>query len=126
MKKIFSALMLFGFVSNVYATDIQIMWNAPAEYTDGTAITEIDRFTLYYTINNAVQEPIQIAANATNYTLANVEKGTYVFQVSATSLGQEGSPSDPVTVINSAKIPSKMVIEVRVIEVSESGITGAQ
>jgi hypothetical protein len=116
MKRILSAFLLFGFAGGAYATDIQLTWTAPEVREDGTAIDQIDRFNLYYTVNNIVQEPVQIEASSTSYTLPDVSQGNYTLQISTTEAGLEGERSEPVHVAVSNSKPVKIELTVRVVD----------
>lgn len=110
----FILLMLLSFV--VSAADIQLTWDKPEVYEDGSALTTIDRFNIYYSIDNAVQDVIEVQADANSYTLADVAAGSHTFQISTVSEDVEGERSDPVNVpVNKSK-PIKIELTVRVIE----------
>lgn len=110
-------LFLFLLASNfVNAADIVLSWTPPTERTDGSEITQIDGYTIYYSIDNVVQEPITVEATSNNYTLVNVAKGTYTFQVTSTADGIEAERSEPIFVTLTDKQPIKIELTVRVID----------
>lgn len=117
MKKILlAAFALFGFAKGAYATDIQLIWEAPDQYEDGTPLTAIGGYTLYYTLDNVVQTPIQVEASRTDHTLVDVAAGSYTFQVATSSGGSESERSEPVSVTIDDKKPIKIELTVRVVD----------
>ena len=110
----FIFLLLFSL--NAFATDILLSWEAPTQYEDGSALTQIDRFNIYYTVDNVLQDTIEVPATDTSYTLADVAKGAYVFQISTVSNGSEGEVSTPAVVNVDDKKPIKIELTVRVID----------
>ena len=60
MIRVFLALLLFSTIST--AADIQLTWGTPTEREDGTAIQEIQGYNLYYTLNNVLQDLIEVDA----------------------------------------------------------------
>jgi len=114
--KILSAFVLCFFVSGAYATDILLTWDLPTEREDGTAIEQIDRFNLYTTIDNVLQDVNEIPGNATSFQLSEVKAGNYTFQISTVEDGLEGALSDPITVnVDQAK-PVKIKLIIQVVE----------
>lgn len=91
-----AAFIIFGFVSGAYAKDILLGWTELTERIDGTTITKLDRYNLHYSINNVVQEPIEIEATSTDYLLVDVEDGLYVFQLAGVEGGEEGEKTAPL------------------------------
>ena len=73
--------------------DIYLSWSLPNENEDGSTITSIDRFNLYWGLAGSFQNVIQVEATSVNYTLANVSQGTYSFYMTTVSGGVEGNPS---------------------------------
>jgi hypothetical protein len=76
MKRLLTAFALFGFVNGAYATDIQLTWDKPEFREDGSALDTIDRYNIYYSINNVVQDTIEVEADALDYTLVDVASGS--------------------------------------------------
>jgi len=76
-----------------------VTWVAPTENTDGTPITELAGYNIYYgtspsELNMQVTVP---GSTATSYVLAGLVQGTYYFAVVAyTSAGGESSKSSVV------------------------------
>jgi hypothetical protein len=116
MKRLLTAFALFGFVNGAYATDIQLTWDKPEFREDGSALDTIDRYNIYYSINNVVQDTIEVEADALDYTLVDVAAGSHTFQISTVEDGLEGDQSDPVNVDVSTSKPVKIELTVRVIE----------
>lgn len=101
------------------ATDILLTWEAPTEREDGSQIEQIDRFNLYTSIDNVLQDVIEVPGDATSFQLSEVEAGNYTFQISTVEAGLEGNLSDPVSVNVSEKVIAKVgkvLITVEVIE----------
>ena len=113
MKRI---LFLMLFALNAHATDILLSWETPTQYEDGSTLNQIDRYNIYYTIDNVVQDVIEVPATAIDYTLVDVAKGTHVFQISTVSNGTESNPSNPATVNVDDKKAMKIELTVRVVE----------
>jgi hypothetical protein len=116
MKQLLTAFALFGFVSGAYATDIQLTWTAPEFREDGSALDTIDRYNIYYSIDNVVQDTIEVQADALDYTLVDVAAGSHTFQISTVEAGLEGERSDPVNVPVTTSKPIKIELTVRVID----------
>ena len=79
------ALLVFSTVS--LAADIQLTWDIPTEREDGSTIQEIERYNLYYTVNNVLQDTIEIDALSNSYTIQNIEIGTHILQISTVESG---------------------------------------
>ena len=109
-------LFLLLFSLDAFATDIQLSWEAPTQYEDGPTLNSIDRYNIYYTIDNVVQDVIEVPATAVDYTLVDVAKGTHVFQISTVVNGTESNPSNPATVNVDDKKAMKIELTVRVVE----------
>jgi len=117
MKKIIlGAFLLFGFANGAYATDILLSWTAPTAYENGATISEITSYNLHYSIDNVVQESISIDGLETDYTLANVEEGSYTFQISTIASGMESELSDPINIDVLKSKPVKIELTVRVVD----------
>lgn len=116
MKRLLTAFALWGFASGVYATDIQLTWDKPEFREDGSALDTIDRFNIYHSVDNVVQDTIEVQADATDYTLVDVAQGSHTFQISTVSLGEESEVSGPVNVDVSKSKPVKIELTVRVVD----------
>lgn len=109
-------LLLLLFSVSAFATDIQLSWEAPTQYEDGSTLNQIDRYNLYYTIDNVVQDVIQVPATSTEYTLVDVAQGTHVFQISTVTNGTESELSNPVSTVISDKKPMRIQLTIQVVE----------
>jgi hypothetical protein len=73
-----------------------LAWNAPTQNTDGTALTDLAGFTIFYGTNSAAltQTVYVPGATSTSYVIANLSAGTYYFAVAANaSDGTQSAPS---------------------------------
>lgn len=115
MKNLARAFVLWGFASGAYASDIVLTWTAPEVREDGTAITSLDRYDIHHTINNVVQDSIEVEANAVDFTLADAAQGTHTFLIRAVEGGVTGKYSDPAqaSIIQAQIGPITVTIEVR-------------
>ena len=114
MIRVFLALLLFSTIST--AADIQLTWGAPTEREDGTAIQEIQGYNLYYTLNNVLQDLIEVDASLNSYLIQDVSTGSHTIQISTVEAGLEGELSDPITVSTSISKPVKILITVELVE----------
>jgi hypothetical protein len=74
----------------------KVSWVAPTENIDGTALTDLAGYRIYYgTSSSALTQTIQIANAATlQYVVSGLATGTWYFAVTSyTTAGQESSPS---------------------------------
>jgi len=113
--------LLLGFgilvVSSILsAQSIELTWVKPELREDGSAIESIDRYNIYYSINNVVQDTVEVEADATDYTLVDVAQGSHTFQISTVEDGLEGDVSGPVNVDVSTSKPVKIELTVRVVD----------
>jgi hypothetical protein len=77
-----------------------VSWTAPTENTNGTVLTNIAGYTIYYgTSPSALTKTIQLPnPGATSYMVGNLTVGTYYFTVAAyTTTGAEGQQSTVVS-----------------------------
>ena len=73
-----------------------VTWIAPTANADGSPLTDLAGFTIYYGNNSAslTQSVTVSGASAVSYTLTNLSSGTWYFEVSAyTSSGVQSPPS---------------------------------
>lgn len=84
------------------SNDILLSWDIPEKREDGSDLNIIDRFNLYQTFNGGDTSIIEVQADSTSLTLANLSDGLYSFQMSTVSEGLEGkkSPSFQIELIN--------------------------
>jgi hypothetical protein len=73
------------FSINVTAGFANLTWSAPTENTDGTPLTDLAGFTIYYgTDPGEMTQTISVAAaSTTTYEVNNLPAGTYYFAVAA-------------------------------------------
>lgn len=73
-----------------------LSWTPPTQNTDGTSLTNLGGYRIYYgTSPSALSQSIQITnAGLTSYTVGNLSPGTYYFALAAyTTDGVESAPS---------------------------------
>ena len=114
IRKSSIVLLLFSTVST--AADIQLTWSTANDREDGTPIQEIEKYNLYYTLNNVLQDVIEVDALANTYLIQNISTGNHTIQISTVEAGIEGDLSDPVTVSTSTSKPVKILLTVEIIE----------
>lgn len=106
-----------------YSATVTLAWQAPTQNTDGTALTDLDHFTVFQGADAAhlisVASP---AAATTSYTTPSLFEGAYVFAVSATNSAKIESaktptvaasvtkPAAPATIPNPPPAPPKVTI----------------
>lgn len=112
MKKASLLLALLVLSSITLAADIQLTWDTPTEREDGSTIQEIERYNLYYTLNNVLQDTIQIDALSNTYTIQDIEVGTHIIQISTVADSLESKLSDSKTIILSDSKPVKILVTV--------------
>ncbi|MDE2049686.1 MAG: fibronectin type III domain-containing protein [Gammaproteobacteria bacterium] len=75
-------------------------WSAPTTNTDGSALTDLAGYQIYYgTSATALTQSVNIpGAAATSYVLQNLAGGTWYFEVTAvTNSGAQSAPSAVVS-----------------------------
>lgn len=110
----FLALLIFS--SFVSAADIQLTWDQPELNEDGSQIQSIDKFVIYYSIDNVSQSAIEVDPILSGYTIPDVAEGSHTFQISTVAGGIEGDMSNPINVDASTSKPIKIVLIVELIE----------
>jgi hypothetical protein len=84
-------------VNQVSLGSATLSWTAPTQNTDGTSLTNLAGYRIYYgTSSTALTQTIQVAnAGVTTYVLENLSPATYYFSVRAyTSTGAESNASN--------------------------------
>ena len=84
---------LAAFSINVTASPVaatgaaDLSWTPPTQNTDGTPLTDLAGYTIYYGTNSgSLTQTIQLASpSATSYVVSNLNAGTYYFAVQAYS-----------------------------------------
>ncbi len=91
---------------NVYASDVSLTWDAPIMNVDGSPLTDLKGYKVYYgTESNNYSENIDVG-NVTNYTVSNLSDGTtYYFAV--TAYDTSGNESDYSNEVSKTIIPEK-------------------
>lgn len=87
-------------VSAVASGVATVAWTAPTVRSDGTALTNLSGYRIYYGIGpNSFDNVIDISTvGVTNYIVENLSQGTWYFAVSALdSFGAESGLSSPAT-----------------------------
>jgi Putative Ig domain len=76
---------LTAFSVTVTAGSASLSWTAPTENTNGTPLTDLAGYTIYYgTSPSELTQTIQVAEpSATSYVVTNLGAGTYYFAVAA-------------------------------------------
>ncbi|MDC0637494.1 hypothetical protein OAP25_02215 [Flavobacteriaceae bacterium] len=97
MSKILLAFGILVFSAQLLAQSIELTWVTPEVREDGTAIQSIDRFNIYHSIDNVIQDSIEVSATDISYTVSEAQEGIHVFQISTVELGQEGEKSAVVS-----------------------------
>lgn len=80
---------------------VTVSWAAPTENTDGSALTDLSGYEIYYgTSASELTEKVNIdTVGLSNYVIENLASGTWYFEVVAVNtLGCGSSPSSMVSV----------------------------
>jgi hypothetical protein len=91
-----ASLAAFSITVTGTAGTATVSWVAPTENNNGTALTDLAGYNIYYgTSADALSQVVRISNPATlQYVLTGLSKGTWYFAVtSLTSAGEESSPS---------------------------------
>ena len=115
MQPFFWFLMLLVFstlifqTGNTYAGQAALSWTAPTTNTDGTPLTDLAGYNIYYgTASGDYTQNVNVG-NVTNYTVSNLAAGTYYF--AATAYDTSGNQSAYSNVV-SASIASQATLTV--------------
>jgi len=109
-------LFLMLLTSVVNATDLLLTWTKPETRSDGSQIIGIDRYDILHSVDNIVQDDIEVQADATFYTLVDATKGNHSFMIRAVESGLKGDLTRPVNeIVGQAQI-GKLIFSVQVIE----------
>ena len=107
-------ILLIVFSGLASAKDIRLTWTAPELRTDGSKIETIDKFNLYYSIDEGVESVIEVDASATSHTVSSVVFGLHSFKISTVEAGQEGEVSESIAIRYSEQTqtaaPKRMMI----------------
>src|SRR6266850_7556735 len=103
LKLVFSALQLLiclAWVAHALAGQVTLAWDATTIYADGTPVTDLAGYHLYYWQDSTGTPQSVPVGNTTTYTLTGLVDGTtYSFAVAAyNTSGNESSNSNTITV----------------------------
>jgi hypothetical protein len=111
------ALMLYGCAKRLggaqapgaiveLAGQLQLAWERPTRKADGTFLTDIAGYKLYYGLTSRTFDVIKTVSNQTRYTIAGLEGGrTYYFTVMAyDASGNESRFSNEVSITVSLRL----------------------
>ncbi len=77
------------------SNSITLTWDKPTTNADGTPLTDLSGYKIYYGINDEPRKASIKVYAATSYYIKNLKPGTYHFSVTAfDSFGNESSPSN--------------------------------
>lgn len=92
-------MMLFTGASAAFATSVTLSWDPPTTNVDGTPLTDLSGYKIYYGTSSGNYSQSSDAGNSTSYQVNNLSGGaTYYFVVTAyNSTGIESSFSNEVS-----------------------------
>ena len=91
-----ASVSLAAFSITVTTGSATVFWTAPTQNTNGTPLTDLAGYTIYYgTSPSALTQTIQLAnPSATSYMVGGLSAGTYYFAVAAyTTAGTQSTRS---------------------------------
>ena len=99
MKKILMALMLLLLsVSPVYAGEATLTWDAPTTNADGTPLTDLGGYKVYYGVAPRIYGTPTDVGKVLTYKVINLSEGTKYFAVTAyDTSGNESCYSNEVS-----------------------------
>jgi hypothetical protein len=72
-----------------------LSWNAPTANADGTPLTDLAGYRIYFGTSSGAYSAVIDAGNSTTYVINNLARGTHYFAVTAyNTSGNESSYSD--------------------------------
>jgi len=75
-----------------------LSWDTPTNNTDGTELTDLAGYKVYYGTSSGVYDNVIDVADVTTYTLTDIAPATYYFAVTAyDELGNESDYSNEVS-----------------------------
>ncbi|HXW68039.1 MAG TPA: S-layer homology domain-containing protein, partial [Dissulfurispiraceae bacterium] len=100
---------LFFQPDNTYAGQASLSWTEPTTNTNGTELTDLAGYKVYYgTVSGDYTQNVNVG-NVTNYTVSNLAAGTYYFAVAAyDTSGNQSTYSNQV----STTIPAQVTLTV--------------
>ncbi|UCH46147.1 MAG: fibronectin type III domain-containing protein [Nitrospiraceae bacterium] len=99
-------LLTFSYTSALYAGSIKLSWNPPTANMDGTTLSDLAGYKIYYgTESNVYLDSLNVG-NVTSYRVKNLVSGnTYYFTVTAYDRsGNESQYSNEVSLITSSSV----------------------
>ena len=94
-----------GGTQTVPPSNVSLAWNAPTTYEDGTPITDLAGFKVYYGTSSGVYSTVIDVQNVTSYTTPTLAPGTYYFAVTCyDSCGSESVFSNELTTTISPQV----------------------
>ncbi len=102
MKRLISTILVFGLilfcVIEVYAYDVTLTWDAPTTNADGTPLTDLAGYKVYYGTSSRDYTKTIDVGNTTTYQITGLSGGTYYFAVTAyDTSGNESDYSEEVS-----------------------------
>ncbi len=87
-----------GIGQTVQPKNVSLSWDAPATYVDGTLLTDLAGFKVYYGTSSGVYTQVTDVRNVTSYSTGTLGPGTYYFAVTAyDSYGSESQFSNEIS-----------------------------
>jgi hypothetical protein len=88
--------------SNATADSVTLSWSAPTENTNGSALTNLTGYIIYYgTSASAMTQTIDInTVGMLTYVVDNLSAGTWYFQIVAVNAA--GVPSNPSVTVSAS------------------------
>ncbi|HTN42830.1 MAG TPA: fibronectin type III domain-containing protein, partial [Nitrospiria bacterium] len=80
---VFFVLLVLQSHSPALAGDASLTWNAPTTNTDGSPLTDLAGFKVYYGTSSGIYSTTIDAGNQTTYTVTGLGTGTFYFTVTA-------------------------------------------
>lgn len=99
MKKIFTLILcLLIFPCLVIAADVSLSWDAPTTNEDGTQLTDLSGYKVYYGNLSGEYSNTEDVGNLTTYKVTNLGDGEWYFVVTAyDTSGNESAYSNEVS-----------------------------
>jgi hypothetical protein len=72
-----------GNTGGAFTGSATLAWNAPTTNTDGTLLTDLAGYKIYYGTSSGNYTSVIDAGNATTYTITNLSPGAYYFAVTS-------------------------------------------
>jgi hypothetical protein len=108
-------LALFLSAGKVYSGQATLSWDAPTTNADGTPLTDLAGYKVYYGTASGIYSQNKDVGNVTTYTVTNLTDGlTYYFAVTAydTSMNESGYSNEVSKTIQSGTPPQQYTLTV--------------